>query len=267
MNGLLHHERVVPEGRAPAQWLLVLHGLFGSGRNWAGVVRRVVEERPDWGGLLIDLREHGRSTGMAGPDTLESAAADVGRLVASLGVKGAAILGHSFGGKVALRYAMDRAGELGHAFIIDSTPGLVPAESEGGRMLALLRELPQRFGARDEAVNAMVSRGVAKPLAQWMAMNLTRDGEAYRWRMDLGVIERLLDDFRRQDLWAAVESPGGTRFHILRGTRSEVLTPEALARLRRAGPRVSVHEIEGGHWLNVDNPQAVVRIIAGALDG
>src|SRR5690606_18639255 len=56
---ILSHDRVVADGAEPRAWMFVLHGIYGAGRNWASVVRRVVRERPEWGALLVDLRQHG----------------------------------------------------------------------------------------------------------------------------------------------------------------------------------------------------------------
>src|SRR5688500_8745529 len=76
---ILHHTRVVGPDATPERWLLVLHGIYGSGRNWGTIARRLVEARPEWGVLLVDLRNHGQSRGFPGPHTLAAAAAYVDR--------------------------------------------------------------------------------------------------------------------------------------------------------------------------------------------
>ena len=68
--------RVTAAGGNPERWLLVLHGIYGSGRNWGSIARRLVDARPEWGVLLVDLRLHGGSTsGFEGPHTLAATAA------------------------------------------------------------------------------------------------------------------------------------------------------------------------------------------------
>src|SRR5688500_19806674 len=81
---ILHHTRVTVPGDEPKLWLLMLHGIYGSGRNWGTIARRLVEARPEWGVLLVDLRNHGQSRGFSGPHTLHAAAADLDRLVEHL---------------------------------------------------------------------------------------------------------------------------------------------------------------------------------------
>jgi esterase len=94
-NPILAHTRVAAAGHEPERWLLVLHGIYGAGRNWGSIARRLVEARPEWGAVLVDLRNHGQSRGFAEPHTIASAAADVDRLVEHLDLHAAALLGHS----------------------------------------------------------------------------------------------------------------------------------------------------------------------------
>src|SRR5690554_6050371 len=121
MAGILNHSKVTADGADPHKWLLVLHGIYGSGRNWGTIARRLVEERPEWGVALVDLRMHGMSQGFEGPHTLKATADDVDAMVAETGLNAQAVLGHSFGGKVALVYAQRHGDELEQVWIIDST--------------------------------------------------------------------------------------------------------------------------------------------------
>jgi esterase len=269
MNPILAHARVAASGRTPERWLLVLHGIYGSGRNWGTVARRLVEARPEWGALLVDLRMHGGSQGFSPPHTLAAAAADVDRLVEHLDFHAAAVLGHSFGGKVALMYAREHADELRQVWVMESTPAPRAPEGTAWRMLEAVRALPPEFGSRAEAVEGLVAQGYPQPLAQWMAINLEPDDGRYRWRLELDAVEEMLRDFFRTDLWEVVSSPPeGVELHLVKGTRSDTLDPEAERRVEaaaRAGGGVFLHRLEGGHWINADDPDGVVRLLAERL--
>lgn len=231
------------------------------------VARPLVDARPDWGVLLTDLRQHGDSMGFAPPHTLDAAAADVAAMVAAADVRVPAVLGHSFGGKVALAYAAREPEGLEQVWVIDATPE--PAEPHGSawEMLEVLRSLPEIFEERSEAVGLMTSRGVMRPVAQWMTTNLDHHDGRYHWRIDLDDMEALLRSFFATDLWGVVESPpDGVTVHVVRATESSVLRGAAVERIRAAGgDRVQYHEVEGGHWLNADNPVALVDLLAGEL--
>ncbi len=262
---ILHHDRITAPGAAPARWLYVLHGIFGAGRNWRSVVQRVVRARPEWGGVLVDLREHGRSVGFAPPHTLAAAAGDLAALVRATGLPATAVLGHSFGGKVALLFARERGLETGlrQLWIADSVPAPAPAPRGGAWwLLALYRKHPGPFATRAEAVAALEAEGMAHGVAQWASTNLEPGGaRGLRWRLDLDAMEALMRDFFRADLWDVVEDPpDAVRIRFLKAESSDVM-PEPVAErieaIGRRNGRVELHRIPGGHWLNADNPEAV----------
>jgi esterase len=262
---ILSHDRVTADGE-PGKWLYVLHGIFGAGRNWATVARRVTRERSDWGALLVDLRQHGGSQGFAAPHTVGAAAADLARLGEATGGAPAAILGHSFGGKVALAAARLGLPRLRQIWVVDSTPDAREPGGSAWEMLEVVRSLPDGFGSRDEAIDGLVARGVASPVAQWMATNLVSDDAGYRWRFDLDAMDALIRDFFDLDLWAVVEDPlDDVTLHFVKAEESSVLSPAAAARIEGAGERVHLHRVAGGHWVNADNPDALVELLVAEL--
>ena len=262
---LLHNEPVTAANATPVAWLYFLHGIYGAGRNWSTVARRVVEERAEWGAILVDLREHGSSTGFAPPHTLVSAAADLARLAATTNRPAAAVLGHSFGGKVALQSAREPGHGLRQVWLVDSTPEAGEPRGSAWSMLGILHDAPAIYGSREEAIEYLSGKGVDRRVAQWMATNLKRAGARLRWRFDLASIEALLEDFFRTDLGDVIESaPPGVEFHIVKATESSVLSDAAIERIR-AAPRARLHIVEGGHWLNADNPDELVSLLARNL--
>ncbi len=263
---ILTHARVAANGRQPERWLLVLHGIYGSGRNWGTIARRLVEARPEWGALLVDLRNHGGSRGLPGPHTVAAAAADVDRLVEHLDFHAAAVLGHSFGGKVALTYARHHGGELRQVWVMDSTPAVREPEGSAWRMIETVRALSVTFASRQEAVDGIVAAGYAEGVAQWFAINLEPHEGRYRWRIDLDAMEEMLRDFFRADLWEVVEQPPeGVELHFVKASESNTLDTESRGRIEEAEGRVRLHELAGGHWINTDNPEGVLGLLVEHL--
>ncbi|HYW10476.1 MAG TPA: alpha/beta hydrolase [Longimicrobium sp.] len=266
---ILAHTRVTARDAAPAKWLLMLHGIYGSGRNWGTIARRLVEARPEWGVLLVDLRNHGGSRGFSGPHTLHAAAGDVDRLVAHLDFHAAAVMGHSFGGKVALVYAQHHGDELRQVWVMDSTPAVREPEGSAWGMIQIVRGLPPEFASRPEALQALQDAGLNEGLAQWMAINLEPHEGRYRWRIDFDVMEEMLHDFFRTDLWeTVVHPPEGVEIHFVKATESRTLDDESAQRVEAAGVangRVHLHLLEGGHWINTDNPEGVIELLRGNL--
>jgi esterase len=266
---VLAHTLLTQPGRSPQQWLFVLHGMFGAGRNWRTVANQMVQVRPDWGVILVDLRMHGDSQDFPPPHTLRTAAGDLAVLRHATGLRTAGILGHSFGAKVALQYATDDPQDLRQVWIVDASPSAGEPAGTAWRMLEAVRTLPAVFASRDSAVDALRQAGFAPGLAQWMATNLKGGDSGYAWKLDFGALRAMLEDYFRTDLWAAIEHPpAGMEVHVLKATESDAIDDAAEARLRSissANGRVFLHRVEGGHWLNVDNRDALVGLLSRAL--
>lgn len=267
----LAHDFVRAPGADPSRWMLVVAGIFGAGRNWASVARRFVRERPDWGAILVDLRGHGDSPTLPPPHPVDACARDLLGLVDALGLDVAAILGHSFGGKVALRYAEAAAAHpsaphLERVWVIDSTPDARPPSGSAWGMLGVLRNNPGPFPDRDSGIAAVAAAGYDAGVAQWMSTNLVRtDDDQLVWRLDPDVMEDLLRSFFALDAWAVVEHPpAGTEVHLVKARESSILDDEARHRLEAAGLSTGaafLHEVDGGHWLNADNPDALQQLL------
>lgn len=257
------------EGRgAPRRWVLFLHGIFGAGRNWRTVGRRLIDRRRDWNAALLDLRLHGSSQEFRPPHTVAACADDVVCTAHSLGAAETVLVGHSFGGKVALAAAHALPG-LVATWVIDSDPGAGAPRGDAPRMLEALREFPGPFARREEAIEALVGRGFAPAVAAWMATNLEERDAVLAWRLDAERLAELLADFYRTDVWSAVERPpDGRPIHFVKAVASDVLASASVRRLERlgaAGVPVAIHAVAGGHWLNADNPDALVELLAEGL--
>ena len=265
----LNYTSVEDEGGKPQKWLFLLHGIYGSGRNWGTLARRLVEQRPEWGVLLVDLRLHGGSTeGFGPPHTVQAAADDVARLEDHLGFSANALLGHSFGGKVALVRARGEHA-LGQVWVADSTLRTGEPFGSAWRVIEIVRDLPDTFETRDELVDPLEREGYARGVGQWLGINLERSGDGFRWKLDWEGVEAMLRDYFATDVWQMVEDPPeGTEVHVIRATESDAVDAEAQERITKAGERTGrtfLHEVQAGHWLNVDNPEAVLDLLTAGL--
>lgn len=247
--------------------LVMLHGIYGRGRNWLGIARGLIAARPEYACWLVDLPHHGSSGPGAHGDTVHGLAQDVGEWLAHAHVSPTAILGHSYGGKVALAMAAAAPETPLQVWVIDSTPEVKPPSGSAYDMLRVIRDLPPRFHSREAAQTALVDHGYTVGVAQWMSTNLVRDGESFRWQLDFDAMERLLLDFFATDLWAVIEQPSPRHdIHILKASESSAITPEAVRRIEAAaGERVHLHHAAGGHWIHAERPEVVTALLVQAL--
>jgi pimeloyl-ACP methyl ester carboxylesterase len=268
----LHHELVSAPDSAPDQWLLVLHGIFGSGVNWRTFAKRLVGRRPAWGAVLVDLRMHGQSQGAPPPHTVAAAAADVAALAAALEADGrvvGGVCGHSFGGKVGLQLAADAAGAVPRVWVLDSDPAAdtdaMASKRSTASVLRMLEQLPREYPTRAAFVSRVVETGVDRGLAQWLAMNVVPDGDEFRLRLDMAAMRSLLASYYATDLWPAADAVAGqSELHFVLGADSTAVSEASKVRMRTL--RATVDEIAAaGHWLHVDAPDALLDIIATGL--
>jgi len=265
----LHFSVVEPESGAASRCVLFLHGILGTGANWRAFARRWVQAKPTWAAVLADLRMHGQSQSLPPPHTVQAAATDLVELEANLPAPVEAVVGHSFGGKVALAYVDRKRGDLERAFILDSSPG-TRLDHRGSESTLQVLGFLERVGpvpSRNAFVAQAVAAGLPQGIAQWLAMNLQPRGDSLAVKLDLGAIRTLLDDYFRLDLWEVLEHPPGrVRFEVVLGGRSNVFDAAERARLQaiaaRLPERVRVHELpNAGHWVHVDDPEGVARVL------
>jgi pimeloyl-ACP methyl ester carboxylesterase len=263
----LHHERIARSDSKPSRWLLLTHGIYGAGSNLRQIARKLNDQRRDWGVVLVDLRNHGRSESGEPPHTIEACAGDLEALIAELGDI-AAIAGHSFGGKVVLatrpRVTVDQT------WLLDSSPSARPgalddSENSVVAVLELMERLPRTWASRDDFVAAVSDAGHASVLANWLAMNVVADSSGQlALRLDLAAIRAMLEDYYAQDHWSTAFAPGG-EVHVVAADRAQTISAEDLARLASAPSHVHTHHIAAGHWLHVEAPGAVVELFAAHL--
>lgn len=281
----LHHALVIAEGASPSRLMLILHGILGSGGNFRTIARRLAERHPDWGFVLVDLRGHGLSQNPPPPSSIATAAQDLVDLEAnalragtlpevqrikktSAPVRG--VMGHSFGGKVALAYAGIRGSDLEQVWVLDSGPGAHPASVRKGgaeEVLRALEAMPMPLPSRERFMEILSDQGFSKAIIDWLAMNVRRAEDGYRLRLDLNVIRALIEDYYRRDLWPVIESrpSGAPEFHVVLGGKSESVPEPDVKRfheLAQAGT-VRLHVLPtAGHWLHADDPEGLLRALA-----
>ena len=267
---MLAHSLVTAKSADPAKLMLFLHGILGNRANWRGIARRFVAARPDWGAVLVDLREHGDSLGLSGPHGLQAVTDDLAELEASLALTVGGAIGHSFGGKVVLEWLRSRANRSTEAWVIDASPS--PSSSDGdasatAEVLRTLESLPGNWPSREAFVAALAEAGQPRGIAEWLAMNLRRTNDGgRRFGPELTVIRELIEDYARADCWDIVEAPPpGCSLGLVIGAKSKAFSSadrQRAEQIAARNPQVSVHLVEGaGHWVHVDAPDALLTLL------
>ena len=260
------------EGANPSRQAWVLHGILGSGGNLRSFARKLVQQLPAWELLLVDLRNHGDSGAAPEPQTVTACAEDLLQLAQSRGIAPQAALGHSFGGKVALRWAQlaeDQGLTPPRVWVLDATPGpLDPSEggtSDVAAVVGAVRQLPQPLSSREQLVDLLTARGFDESLARWMTTNLRHTPDGLRWRFQVDAVSAMLMDYAGLDLWPYLLNPNRkAQVDVVAAERSDRWSRAELSRFEGAPPGLRLHRLEeAGHWVHVDNPEGLLRMIVG----
>ena len=255
----LSHTDLGGEGKPP---LVILHGLLGSSRNWWGAGRLLADRHRV---LALDLRNHGGSP-HAPEHTIEAMAADVLETLDALGVSRTALLGHSMGGKVAMRLAVEKPDRVEWLIVVDTAPTETPG---GARELEVLSRLDlDPVKSRKEA-DAALAREIDDPVSrQFLLTNLVigEDGRA-TWRVNLPALLAGLPSMRSSNL-APGERYGGPTLFVL-GGRSSYTGAEDRASIVAHFPRARIEVIpESGHNPHTETREKFVEtVLAFGKDG
>jgi esterase len=240
----------------------ILHGLFGSGRNWRSVAQHLAARHRV---LTFDLRNHGASPWAEGMSYREMVE-DLRASLAGRGVEHAALLGHSMGGKFAMVMALLHPGEVDRLVIVDiapvaNPPNLLP-------YVRAMRAVDLRGVKRRAEVDVALAGAVADPAERaFLLQNLVIDENGARWRLNLESIER---DF--SEILGFPDLPAGTAYRgpalFIAGARSHYIQPDDEPEIRRLFPEARIMPIEGaGHWVHAEQPQAFLQTVGPFLSG
>lgn len=244
---------------------LLLHGFLGSSRNLGALARRWSAADASVRILQVDLPGHGRSPPLAPASSLIEVAGDVYECLDSLGLETPVpVVGHSMGGRVALAMRRTAPHRVGRITLLDIMPGPTTGVSAGSVARDLL-ELPDEAEDREAMAEPLRQKGHSAALIDWLLMNLVRETNGYRWRIDRRAIYDLHLRSTDLDFWPEVEqAPEDT--WMIRGGDSDYVGRADVDRFERLG--VVVETVPGaGHFLHADRPDEVSDlVIQGALD-
>ncbi|MFC7621814.1 alpha/beta fold hydrolase [Microlunatus sp. GCM10028923] len=236
------------------------HGLFGQGRNWTAVAKALSDDHRS---LLVDLPNHGRSPWT--DDVAYPAVADLvaGRLAEQTDGEPVALVGHSMGGKIAMLIALRHPELVERLCVVDVSPRplALDGDSPFARYVRGMRSLDlDRLPDRAAADQALVPY-VADPVVRgFLLQNLRRDGDHWRWQMNLQVLGDKLDVIGS---WPEVpEPPYRGRVLWVAGQRSDYITDADREPMRALFPAVRKVVIKNaGHWVHSEQPEAFLATL------
>ena len=242
--------------------------------------KRLAQRFPSWQFVLVDLRCHGQTANMptppAGANDVTNAAKDVLATLQHLKIYPHSLIGHSFGGKVAMSMVHQFGKQLPRpvqVWVLDTVPGDVWCEAgdHPRDTIAYARTIPMPIANRKALVDSLTGAGFTLEGAQWMTTNLTPAPGAtageLTWVFDIEGIVAMYQSYEATDLWPMLETqPVGLSVDFVRAERSAfVWADEDVGRIGAYGGRVH-YLANSSHWVHIDNPDGLLEILAPSFE-
>lgn len=227
--------------------MMILHGLFGFSDNWQTHAKKLADY---FRVILVDLRNHGHSD-WSEEFSYEAMAQDVIDLCESLELKDIILVGHSMGGKVAMRLAQLRPDILEKLVVVDMGTRRYPMHHQhilAGIHAVKLDDVQSRKDAEAQLAQHIDSDGIR----QFLLKNLYwKEKGQLAWRMNVEVLEREMKEILAELPEGEVHTP--TLF--IRGELSNYVLDEDIPDIENQFIDAEFQTIESaGHWVHAEAP-------------
>ncbi|MFP6682660.1 MAG: alpha/beta fold hydrolase [Gammaproteobacteria bacterium] len=230
--------------------IVILHGLFGSARNWRSVAHKLAA---DFRVIAVDLRNHGSSPHL--PDMSYNALSiDVSALLEKLDLDDVTLIGHSMGGKAAMTLSLAEPERIARLVVVDIGPG--PYDNEFDNILTAMSDLDLRTVTRRAEASDRLKQAIPdNDIRLFILQNLNLStGRSLGWRINLPAIRAEI-----AHLVGAIPRDRGSSFdgatYFIRGENSQRVADQQLALIGQYFPGYELITItDAGHWPHAENP-------------
>ncbi|MEL6167104.1 MAG: alpha/beta fold hydrolase [Pseudomonadota bacterium] len=234
--------------------IVIAHGLFGAGRNWGVIAKRLAGDRRV---TTVDMRNHGDSPWSDNHD-YPSMAADLAALID----EPVHVIGHSMGGKAAMALALMYPEKVDKLVVADIAP-VTYSHTQMSVLDAMaglsLSGIDRRSEANERLSDTLPDPGVRAFVLQSL------DIANHRWSLNL--------DTLRAEMPKIMSFPqmSGSFFGpslFLAGGNSDYVKTEQQPGILALFPNALFQTIpDAGHWLHAENPRAFEASVSTFLDG
>ena len=225
--------------------VMIVHGLYGSGKNWGVIAKRLSDQ---FFVITVDLRNHGDSPWL---DThnYHVMADDLVEVINSLNIK-PNIIGHSMGGKAAMVLALKRPNLVRNLIIADIAP--VKYEHDQSQFIEAMQKVDlSKVEKRSDATLALSKFVEDKSLQNFFTQSL--DIKAKRWKLNLKVLRSEMSEILS---FPKIESEFSGHSLFLKGENSDYIKPEHRKLIKSLFTKARFATFkEAGHWLHAEKPR------------
>jgi len=243
----------------PVKNIIILHGLFGSSKNWVTVSKQLAN---DFNVYSIDLRNHGDSP-HSSDHSIPLMAQDLEEFIKDHKLENVWLLGHSMGGLVAMYFDLTHPHFLKSIMIQDISPRTYPFVYEN-EIKAMSIDL-ERAKSRSEIDDLMKNHVPDLFIRQFLQMNLERNSEGgYYWKLNVKALGDSKNLFT--NLFETLK-PSLTPALFILGGSSEYILKTDIDQIQRFYHAPKIQTIpNGGHYIHYTHAPEFMKIISDFIN-
>lgn len=232
--------------------LVFIHGLFGDMNNLSVIARHFMDR---YSTLRLDLRNHGQSF-HSNEMNYDLMAQDVANIFTHLQIDKAIVIGHSMGGKTAMKFTALFPQWVEKLVVIDIAPVAYSPQSQDPAFNGLWAVKTAQAENRQQAQQIMANFIPDIAVQQFLLKGFSLQS-ADRFRFNLTALKQ---NYPQLANWQACYSEVPTLF--IRGGKSHYIQAEHKETVLNQFPNATSFTINGaGHWVHGEKPEFVIRAI------
>lgn len=235
--------------------IIILHGLFGALDNWLSLGKAFAQAGKKV--YLVDQRNHGKSPHDDEHNYL-AMADDLNEFIEDHQIENPVVIGHSMGGKTAMRFAVAYPEKLSKLIVVDIAPRYYPIHHRTiiDGLLSVKVETVKTRGEAEKRLEPFVKE---LGLRQFLLKNMMRTSEGYAWKVNLSVIDNQIENIGEA---LPVKAVCGVPSLFLSGGASDYVKESDHDHILQHFPKATFEVITGaGHWLHAERPKETIEII------
>jgi pimeloyl-ACP methyl ester carboxylesterase len=240
------------------QPVIILHGLFGISDNWVTFGKKLAEQ--GYQVYIPDQRNHGQSPHS---DVFNYLALtdDLYEFIEEHKIELPILIGHSMGGKVTSRFALENPELLKKVIVVDISLRAYTNRSHHAKIIDGMRRIKfDMVSSRKEVDMLLTERIPDFRIRQFILKNLYwKEKDKLAWRINFEAIcdnlENIFDDIDTID-----------RFNkpalFIKGGLSDYILPEDFPVIEYNFPQSKIITIENtSHWLHAEAPKEFAKLV------
>lgn len=259
-------------GKDREKAVVILHGFFGSKRNW-GTLSKTLAERLQRPVYSLDLRNHGTSP-HSDVMTYDAMASDVWNFINENNLSEVSLIGHSMGGKVAMAAALQAGKEhppqtLDNLIVVDVSPIKGRISKQFVSYVDTLKEIQDKgLASRKEASDCLATVEPDPGVRAFLLTNLQPFDKAdpkAKFAVPLNTFKESIGNIGDFP-YSPGERTWTGRTLFIKGSKSSYIKEENLSTIAKFFPEFELEVLDTGHWVHAEKPKEFTNTVCNYIN-